>query len=108
MMPLSTRLFTAVAFFLWLTAVGPATGQENRAVPERSIKAVLADELPRLLAVPGVVGAGEGLCDGAPCIKITVARKTPGLAAEIGAEIGGYKVEIIETGEFRALRPESK
>lgn len=107
-MPLSTRLAAAIAVFLLLTAVEPATGQETGAVPERSITAVLADELPRLLALPGVVGAGEGLCDGVPCIKITVVEKNPGLAARIGSEIAGYRVELMETGEFRALKPGSK
>ncbi len=45
----------------------------------------------------------RGLCDGAPCIKIYVARKTPGLLAQIPATIAGHPVVIEETGPFKAL-----
>ena len=45
----------------------------------------------------------QGLCDGAPCIKIYVARKTPELLGQIPATIAGHPVVIEETGAFKAL-----
>ncbi len=42
-------------------------------------------------------------CEGAPCIKIYVAKKTPELLAQLPATIAGHPVVIEETGEIRAL-----
>ncbi len=58
---------------------------------------------PRLMSLPGVVGVGEGRCAGAPCVKVLVLEKTPELVERIGDAIEGYKVEVVETGEIRAL-----
>jgi hypothetical protein len=71
--------------------------------PERSIQAVLDVHKPRLLALEGVVGVGRGLCHGEPCVKVMVITKTPDLARKIGARLDGYPVEIIESGEIRAI-----
>ncbi len=101
-----TRLAACV-----LLAVGGAAvaqpgraGQEERApMPDKTIEAVLEAHTPRLMALPGVVGVGQGHCAGAPCIKVLVLEKTPGLVERIGVVIEGYKVEVVETGEIRAL-----
>ncbi len=45
----------------------------------------------------------QGLCEGVPCIKIYVARKTPELLGQIPATIAGHPVAVEETGEFKAL-----
>ncbi len=45
----------------------------------------------------------QGLCEGAPCIKVYVIKKTPGLLAQIPATIAGHPVVIEETGPFKAL-----
>ena len=45
----------------------------------------------------------QGRCDGAPCIKIYVAKKTPGLLAQLPATIAGHPVAVEETGPFKAL-----
>ena len=59
----------------------------------------------RLMALPGVVGVALGDCDGAPCIRVLVAERTPELAAGIPASFQGHRVEIDEVGELRAPRP---
>ncbi len=56
-----------------------------------------------LMAVPGVVGTGEGLCKGSPCIKVFVIRKTPDLQERIPKNLDGYPVIIEEIGEIRPL-----
>ena len=76
-------------------------GEAGDTMPEKTLKQVLAGHATRLLSLPGVVGVGEGLCGGAPCIKVFVTGKTPALVREIGSEIEGYPVEIVESGEFR-------
>ncbi len=55
------------------------------------------------MSIPGVVGTGQGLCGGSPCIKVFVVRKTPELEKKIPPSIEGCPVEIVETGEIRPL-----
>jgi hypothetical protein len=57
------------------------------------------------MGMPGVVGIAEGLCDGQPCIKVFIARKTPDLLKAIPASVEGYPVAVEETGEFRPFAP---
>ena len=93
----------ATCVFLVVTEPG-RTGQEERApMPEKTIEAVLEEHTPRLMSLPGVVGVAEGRCAGAPCIKVLVLEKTAELVEQIGVVIEGYKVEIVATGEIRAL-----
>ncbi len=97
----------ALACLVLVAAAGAQpgrAGQEERALmPEKTIEAVLKEHTPRLMALPGVVGVGEGRCAGAPCIKVLVLEKTLELVERIGVAIEGYKVEVVETGEIRAL-----
>ncbi len=72
-------------------------------MPEKTIEAVLEEHTPRLMSLPGVVGVAEGRCAGAPCIKVLGWEKTAELVEQIGVVIEGYKVEIVATGEIRAL-----
>lgn len=100
----------ALACVVLLAAAGarPGTaGQDERVpMPEKTIEAVLEDHTPRLMSLPGVVGTGEGRCAGAPCIKVLVIEKTDDLAARIGDAIEGYPVDIVKSGEIRALDSE--
>ena len=41
--------------------------------------------------------------EGAPCIKIYLAKKTPELLTQLPATIAGHPVAIEETGPFKAL-----
>ncbi len=72
---------------------------------EKTIQAVLKEHTNRLMALPGVVGTGQGECSGKPCIKVFVAKKTRQLVEQIPSTLEGYPVEVQETGEFRALDP---
>jgi hypothetical protein len=71
----------------------------------KPIEAVLREHTDGLMSLPGVVGTGQGLCDGQPCIKVFVVKKTPELLTQIPAEIEGHTVAVEETGEIRALEP---
>ncbi len=55
------------------------------------------------MSIPGVVGTGEGLCNGNPCIKVFVIEFTQELEQKILNILEGYPVEVEETGEFKAL-----
>jgi hypothetical protein len=66
------------------------------------IEDILKQNTNLLMSIPGVVGTGQGLCDGKPCIKVFVIKKTAELSNKIPREIEGYKVKIEETGILRA------
>ena len=72
-------------------------------MPEKAIEVVLKEHTDSLMALPGVVATAQGECNGKPCIKVHVVRKTSELLAKIPAAIEGYPVTVEETGEIRAL-----
>ena len=89
-----------------LDSAGHAAAAEGKgkAMAEVSITQALEQATPELMKIEGVVGTAQGLCEGSPCIKIYVAKKTPELLARIPATIAGHPVVIEETGAFKALK----
>ena len=67
-----------------------------------SIEEALKKHTQELMAIPGVVGTGQGLCDGAPCIKVLVIERTPEIEKRIPDTLEGYRVEVDVTGRIRA------
>ena len=67
-----------------------------------TIEEALKKHTEELMAVPGVVGVGQGLCDGAPCIKVLVIERTPEIEKRIPDTLEGHKVEVDVTGRIRA------
>lgn len=67
------------------------------------IEQVLMIHSRDLMSIPGVVGTGQGLHEGKPCIKVFVVKKTAGLEKKIPGTLEGYLVIIEETGEVKAL-----
>ena len=70
-------------------------------MPQKSIDDVLKETTNNLMSLPGVVGTAQGECSGQPCIKVYVVNATPDLLKQIPSEIGGYTVDVQETGAFR-------
>jgi len=68
-----------------------------------TIKEVLKKHTKELMSLPGVVGTGQGLCEGKPCIKVFVIDKTPDLEQKIPKTLDGYPVAIEATGPIKAL-----
>lgn len=85
----------------------PVTADEREymTASERPLAEVLRAHASNLMTVPGVVGVAEGVCNGQPCIKVFVARKTPDVLKAIPASVEGYPVVVEETGEFRPFAP---
>ena len=75
-------------------------GQEEMAAP--TIEAVLKEHTDEWMSIPGVVGTGIGACEGKPCIRIFVVKKTPELLKKIPSNLEGFVVDVEETGEIRA------
>jgi len=76
---------------------------EENQMPTKPIVEVLKEHAKPLMSIPGVVGAGQGLCEGKPCIKVFVVKKIPELEQKIPETLEGYPVVIEETGEVKAL-----
>jgi len=73
----------------------------------KKVGEVLREHTDDLMSVSGVVGTGQGLCNGEPCIKVFVIKRTPELEKKISEQLEGYKVRIEETGKVRAYPGES-
>lgn len=69
----------------------------------KPIEFVLKEYSSILMALPGVVGIAQGEFNGEPCLKVFAAKKNPELLEQIPQLLGGYRVIVEETGEFRAL-----
>lgn len=80
----------------------PARGEEST-MTRRPLSAVLAEQTPGLMAIPGVVGTGEGREGNRPVLLVLVARDTPELRARLPREVEGYPVVVHVTGEVRGL-----
>jgi hypothetical protein len=65
------------------------------------IKEILSEHERFLMSLPGVVGVGEGICKGEPCIKVFVIKRTPERVRRIPSSLDGYPVIIEETGEMK-------
>ena len=107
-MMLEMVLFTLVLLVLNTEVAGSSEkdtdfgGEENK-MSAKTIEEVLKEHTDDLMAIPGVVGTGQGLSDGKPCIKIFVIKKTPQLDRKIPGNLDSHPVVIEETGEFRAF-----
>ena len=69
----------------------------------KTIKLILEEYSSILMAIPGIEGMGQGEYKGKPCIKVYAIKKSPELLEQIPRTLGGYRVIVEETGEFRAL-----
>ena len=79
------------------------SSQEENPMTERKLAEVLKEHTKELMSFPGVVGTALGLCDGRPCIKVYVVKRTPESDQKILNSLTGYPVGIEETGHLRAL-----
>jgi hypothetical protein len=71
-------------------------------MPRANIEEILKKHTDKLMSVPGVVGIAQGEFKGVPCIRIFVVRKTSALLKHVPNQLGGYRVIVEESGEFRA------
>ena len=86
-----------------LNCAGPGAEKQEGGVQKKSIEAVQDEHTDALMAIPGVVGTAIGSCDGKPCIKVLVSKKSAELVKKIPSTLEGYPVQIDESGEFRRL-----
>ena len=66
------------------------------------IAEVLRRHTDSLMAIPGVVGVGQGERDGRATVYVMVVRLTDSLRKVIPDSIEGYAVELVQSGEIKA------
>jgi hypothetical protein len=70
--------------------------------PLMDITQVLAAHTDRLMAIPGVLGVGQGEVGGRPAVQVLVEHDTPSLRSHLPDSLEGYPVQVVETGPIRA------
>jgi hypothetical protein len=73
-------------------------------MPKPTIAELLKKHTDRLMAIPGVVGVGEGESKGKPCIRVFVGKKNHKLMKSIPSSLEGYQVIVDESGQFHAVK----
>ena len=68
-----------------------------------TIESVLQQNTDQLMQIPGVVGVAQGLLNEKPCIIVYVVEKTSEINQKIPRKLSNFPVDIIESGEIRAL-----
>ena len=71
--------------------------------PPPAIETVLQQNSAELMQIPGVVGVAQGLLNEKPCIIVYVVEKTSEINQKIPRQLSNFPVDIIESGEIRAL-----
>jgi hypothetical protein len=77
--------------------------QEETRMAATTIQEILKQHTVELMAIPGVVGTAIGECDGSPCIKVFVVKKTTDIMNKIPSKLDGFPVAVEETGTIRRL-----
>lgn len=67
-----------------------------------SITDVLKRHTDSLMAIPGVVGVGQGEQNGAPTVYVMVRTLSDSVRAALPDSIEGFAVVVKETGDIRA------
>jgi hypothetical protein len=62
---------------------------------------VLGTHSARLMTLPGVLGTGEGVFRGRPCILVFVERYSPDILKRIPRRLDGFAVVTKRVGKIR-------
>jgi hypothetical protein len=89
-------------FSLALIACQPKSQPAGDEPPRMSIAEALHTHTDSLMAIPGVVGVGEGRRAGAPAVQVLVVRRTPELERRLPKALEGFPVDVVETGVIEA------
>jgi hypothetical protein len=63
---------------------------------------IITHQGDQIMSLDDVVGIGEGLCDGAPCVRVFLSRENSASIAQIEEILTGIPFAIEISGEFIA------
>jgi hypothetical protein len=90
-----------VSFVLALALAGCSV---SGAPPLQPAVRVIEASADSLMAIPGVVGAYEGLSGRETVIRIMLAAHSDSLTRRLPKRLGGYRVELEVTGPIEPMR----
>jgi hypothetical protein len=93
----------APAFHSAAPAPGGTSDSGGSVTAKPPVERVLEARTSALMAIPGVIGTGQGSLGGEPVILVLVVRSTAEIRRRVPERLDGYRVVIRETGEVRAL-----
>jgi hypothetical protein len=111
-----TRLPLIIVLVTGMYLAGSVTGyfnvlaanhEEVQTMSAKTIEETLKAHTGALMAIPGVVGVGQGLLDNKPCIKVFVVEKTPELEGRIPKVLEGHPIVVEQSGAIKA-QPKSR
>ena len=79
---------------------------QDAGMTTKNIEQVLREQRDWIMAVPGVVCTGIGLCGDHPCIKVYTSEPASTLAGKLPGQLDGYAINIEMTVPIRALPDE--
>jgi hypothetical protein len=85
-----------------LAACQPASPPAGGGESAMTIEQVLARHTDSLMALPGVVGVGQGEVDGKPSVHVFVVEASAELRRRLPSRLEGYPVQVVESGVIRA------
>jgi len=83
--------------------LGGCAPDGSKNVTSKPISEVLRTHTPELMAIPGVLGTGQGELNGEPTVLVLVARRTREVDSRVPKRLDGYPVDIRVVGEVRKL-----
>lgn len=99
-------LLLSLLFGATTGAIHAAPNAPRDAVMNKDIEQVFHEQHDLIMAMPGVVGMGIGLCGTRPCIKVYVGSSTTSPIPHLPEFIDGHEIEIEFTGPIRSLPSE--
>ena len=79
-----------------------SASEQQDTMPSKNIEDALKKGAYLVKTLPEVIGVGQGVCEGEPCIKLFLIRKTRDLEEQIPTDIDGFRVVSEVTGRVDA------
>ena len=95
--------FVVISFLALVLNLHPMTRADDNAAQTAHVTRVLEQHAEAIMAIEGVVGVGQGECDGVPCIRVFADSGEADLNQLIPEMIDGVPVVIEVTGPIKAL-----
>ena len=76
--------------------------KDNTEMSAKPIEEAMEEHTNELMSLSDVIGIGQGLCGGKPCIKVFVIKKNYELEERIYKILHDYPYKIEETGRIKA------
>jgi len=80
----------------------PPEGADSPAGRSLTLEEARAELIAELRGLPGLTMIGIGECEGAPCLRVHVVAATGEIREKVPERLGGWPVELLESGPIRA------